>query len=362
MRTIHAGALILAVGAQADARTVFWPEPDLDVRSYPFLTGGQRSDAAEPVFGFYDIAQFLGAFDARDSQIQIAFQTSEQCVPTGLALEDYDVASVTVTMTVASLVGAPQYDPTYDPAATYPLVCCPPAPNDDPGRPVSIFGAGFRNGYTGFEFGPAPEPGPPLYGETGEGFSPGGLGTNIRHVFAIDFDAAGAPRDVSNNLDEFNDGAGAFEANPFAIGTTTELGPGDPLTIGTTLEFDIDLSDPDVLRYVREGLQKGELGFVLATLHPASGGPGGGGGGDYPGFSLAPTGDAPATLRLQYTVPTPACAGDINCDGVTDVFDFADLASNFGAVASRRGGDVNGDGVVDVFDFADLASDFGCEG
>jgi hypothetical protein len=52
------------------------------------------------------------------------------------------------------------------------------------------------------------------------------------------------------------------------------------------------------------------------------------------------------------------CAGDVDGDGDTDVFDFADLASNFGAGpgATRAEGDLTGDGFVDVFDFADLAS------
>jgi hypothetical protein len=72
----------------------------------------------------------------------------------------------------------------------------------------------------------------------------------------------------------------------------------------------------------------------------------------------------PRTVSI-YAVgaPTPGCVADINGDGVTDVFDFADLASDFGAGpgATRAQGDVNGDGFVDVFDFADLASDFGCQ-
>ena len=58
----------------------------------------------------------------------------------------------------------------------------------------------------------------------------------------------------------------------------------------------------------------------------------------------------------------PACPGDINGDGATDVFDFADLADHFGdgPDATYEDGDINGDGFVDVFDFADLAEDFGC--
>ncbi len=55
------------------------------------------------------------------------------------------------------------------------------------------------------------------------------------------------------------------------------------------------------------------------------------------------------------------CPGDVNGDDVVDVFDFADLASGFGAApdATRAQGDLNADGVVDVFDFSDLASLFG---
>jgi photosystem II stability/assembly factor-like uncharacterized protein len=63
--------------------------------------------------------------------------------------------------------------------------------------------------------------------------------------------------------------------------------------------------------------------------------------------------------------PTPSpCAGDVNGDGTTDVFDFAELSANFGAGpgATREQGDLTGDGVVDVFDFSELAADFGCAG
>jgi hypothetical protein len=58
----------------------------------------------------------------------------------------------------------------------------------------------------------------------------------------------------------------------------------------------------------------------------------------------------------------PLCAGDVNGDGVTDTFDFGELASNFGAGpgATRAQGDLNGDGIVDTFDFGELAADFGC--
>jgi hypothetical protein len=63
--------------------------------------------------------------------------------------------------------------------------------------------------------------------------------------------------------------------------------------------------------------------------------------------------------------PTPfVCVGDLNGDQMTNVFDFAELAGNFGMGpgAVRTDGDLNGDGDVNVFDFAELAADFGCTG
>jgi photosystem II stability/assembly factor-like uncharacterized protein len=63
-------------------------------------------------------------------------------------------------------------------------------------------------------------------------------------------------------------------------------------------------------------------------------------------------------------VPAPSCAGDVNGDGTTDVFDFAGLSAAFGSTPGDpswlEDADLNGDGEVDVFDFAELSADFGC--
>ena len=60
--------------------------------------------------------------------------------------------------------------------------------------------------------------------------------------------------------------------------------------------------------------------------------------------------------------PAPACPGDVNGDGQTDVSDFFILGGNFGTTsgATRADGDLNGDGAVDVSDFFILGGDFGC--
>jgi aminopeptidase N len=78
-----------------------------------------------------------------------------------------------------------------------------------------------------------------------------------------------------------------------------------------------------------------------------------------------PSGDglAGGDALLAFTVAPTVCAGDVNGDGVTNVFDFTELSANFGAGpgATLGQGDLTGDGYVDVFDFSLLAADFGCD-
>ncbi len=65
---------------------------------------------------------------------------------------------------------------------------------------------------------------------------------------------------------------------------------------------------------------------------------------------------------LGVTVAPPACPGDINRDGATDIFDFGVFATYFGTGSGVgfEEGDLDGDGDVDVFDFAILGGGFGC--
>ena len=353
-------------GVAFGATTAFWQEPDLASSTYPNL--GQMAGPFAPTFGAYNIPEYVGAFDNRDWQIQLAFDTASKGIPTGEPLEEYNIVRVSLTLTIESVVGTPLYDPTYDPQSTYPLVNRP-ATDPTPGRPIELFAAAFRNGYTGWDFSPTITPGPPLFGQAGEGYGPGVFGQGIRHVFPTDLvpGSGGSPRDVSNNLDEPNAGTGnhnPFDVTPLAIGTTDLLTPGSALTPGTELTFEIDLSNPLILDYVREGLQKGELGFIVATLLPAVGDPGGGLGGNYVRFYLRGNGPDSPAMTIEYLVGTPNdCPGDINGDGNTDIDDFIILAGNFGTPsgATLAEGDLNGDGAVDIDDFIILAGDFGCD-
>jgi len=237
-------------------------------------------------------------------------------------------------------------------------------PDSDPGRPIELFGAAFRNGYTAFEFGPTPVPGPPLFGESGEGYAASAFGQGIRHCYPTDY-AGQVDRDVSDNLDEPHAGAGAFNPVAFAIGTCP-LAPGAVITPGTVFTFTMNPgpggSLTDTLRFIRRALAAGQLGFVVATLLPANGDQGGGGGGDYVFFTLTENGSLFPTLQIDLNTPTPACIGDIDCATGTNSSDFNVLAANFGASGvGRAQGDLNGDGMVNTADFNLLASNFGCQ-
>jgi len=78
-----------------------------------------------------------------------------------------------------------------------------------------------------------------------------------------------------------------------------------------------------------------------------------------------PGGDAEVDAAIDYLesliAPPPACTGDVNGDGRTNVADFNILASHFATpVPPHTNGDLTGDGFVNVADFNLLATDFGC--
>jgi hypothetical protein len=59
--------------------------------------------------------------------------------------------------------------------------------------------------------------------------------------------------------------------------------------------------------------------------------------------------------------PPPACIGDLDGDGDTDIFDFGIFAAHFAmTVPVGTNGDLDGDGDVDIFDFGLFAPDFAC--
>jgi len=289
--------------------------------NYPF-NGTPGTRGAAPTF----LASGTPAFDERDGQFLVGFDTASMGVTPGLNPADYQVNSLTITATHST--GAFVYDPTYDSYQTYlspgddggtpgdPSDDTPADPNftadADAGRPIVLTGAGLRGGFNEFTFGAgsatAYAEGSP-FGDNGP--TPFGPDATDRNAFAADFDSSGNLRDISNNVGTNFVNIPGFDINPWAVGTTN-LNPGDPVieavagdSPGSTFTFTLDLSDPDILGYVQEGLAEGGLFFSITSLHTT-----GQSGGTNPNFYTHDNFD-PAAIGPQVSfdvtvVPEPA--------------------------------------------------------
>jgi hypothetical protein len=192
----------------AEAQLIqFASDATLDRWMYPFNgTPGTRLSAS--TFGIPRLA----GFDDHDAQFIVGFRT-EPSVPTGLAPSSYRVISATVTATVTNDQQF-RYDPTYDAHNTYEnqegsfpgLI-----PDSDPGRPIMLWGVGYRDGFslaTWRENSPF-------------GFNPTVLPSQeARTAYIAVFDAAGVATDASNHL------KAGIDLSPMAIGTTDTVAPG----------------------------------------------------------------------------------------------------------------------------------------
>jgi len=340
-------SLATSSGAQSDPVSVSYELPSLDRWNYPFnQTPGTRSNAS--IFGAYVGEDLSPDFDNRDAQFHIAFTTAEDIEP-GLGADSYLVTEATVTVQISNN-NQFRYDPTYDPWQTY-------LPSDDPefipdetlGRPIELYGVGFRNEFD------------PLSYQEGTPFTPSGfgIGKSIRTTYALDFDDEGEPRDVSNNIDE------AFDPYPFAIGTTDTVTPGSFVPATTIFTFELDLDDPFVQQYLGEQLDLGKLHFMFASLHEASEDDFSG---SFPEFYTKENqlviGGVREAARLSITVEfidDPGIVGDLNGDGVVDGSDLLALLAQWGPCDDPGdcSADLDDSGVVDGADLLMMLSNWG---
>ena len=348
----HTGFYVTAIAAaglvgasHADVVEVAFDEPTLDRWMYPFnQCPGCKHFAS--IFAALTKEGFVREFDNRDSQMLIGFDTSA-VIPTDLGRDSYFILSATVTLTVLSdqTFG---YDPTVDPYTSWLDPNDPNyEPDPDPGRPVELFGANFRYGWTAVTF---PEDGPFC-----EGCNCFEYCKYVRSVYPIDFDDNGEPRNVSNNFDE------QFDPVPFAIGLNDGLNPGDPVPLDTELTYEINISDPFIQAYLQEALDQGMLDLVIASIFPAEFQQGG----TFPKFYTKENVlvwkfglvDA-AQLALTVDVGIP---GDINGDGVVGVADFLILLGDWGPCADCNDcpADIDGNCAVGVSDLLILLGNWG---
>ena len=227
-------------------------QPSRDRWMYPFnATPGAR--AAAPVFStFGDDA----GVDTRHGQFLIGWDT-EAAVSPGHPRAHYWITAARLELTVLrpdSFIHDPTPDPfesglpPEDPRAT---------PDSDPGRPIELFGAGFRNEFTAWTF------------EESSPFGPASTGG--RNAFAAGFNPARQLVDVGNNVGKTNEAYSPFPTRPFAIGIVTDVAAGDPVPAGATVRFDVNVADPDVRGYLQESLRSGRLWLTVTWLGESSG-------------------------------------------------------------------------------------------
>jgi hypothetical protein len=317
----------------------------LDRWMYPFnMVPGTRIQA--PLFG----ATGTAAFDERDGQYLLAIDSAGLGITPGLERAAYQLTSDRLVITEAVVGYA--WDPTYDSFRTHldPSAALFQA-DSDAGRPIELFGAGLRNGYS--EFGwpdGATNTAAPVF-SSGTPLGPSGRGT--RSVFAAD--ARG--NDVSNHVDTIGQGAMGVEAGFFAIGQAVRNGsllePGGLVEAGDQIVFDVDLTAEGVHDYFSQQLAGGQLGVVVSSLHAAaqSGGP------PIPNMATANHFAWPApVLTLSYELVEVLMAGDLDGDRDVDSADLLSFLGNWtgseysGPLLQLTDGEMDGDGDIDTAD------------
>ena len=316
--------------------------PALDRWNYPFANDPGGSAYAS-VFAALASTGFDPQFDNRDGQMVIGFDTATAGIPANLSPWSYAINSATLTMTVESDQTF-RYDPTPDPFQIWLPLGDPSAiPDEDLGHAVEVFGTGFRFGHTA-----------QTYAENAP-FSPlGSLGKGIRTAYPLSFEA-GQCVDVSNNVDEF------LDPMPFGVGLNAKLTPGQLVPANTELNFEIDVDNADVQRYLRQSLDQGVLSLTIASIFPAEQQQTG----TYPRFytkeNLAVLLGLVHAAQLHLVVEisdAPGPTGDINGSGAVDVDDLLAVINGWGSCPCCSA-DVNFDGVVDVDDLLAVINDWG---
>ncbi len=266
--------------------------------------------------------------DTRHAQHLVGWDTAA-LVPTNRGPARYLVRRCRVTLTInrGNLFA---YDPTQDDFHTYFATNHPAYMADtDGGRPIELFGAGFRNGFDAASFDQCAPFGDDAPGQ--------------RNAFAVGWSTRGLLVDVSNNVGKTNAAFPRFEVAPFAIGQTTSAAPGELVPAGAKVTFDLNLDDPLVLAYLQAALDSGRLRLMITGLHVTGGQLGQP---SYPDFATHFNEVAVQPTRLELDGVTVQDA-DSDSDGLPDDWESFYL----GNLASVAHDDPDGDGVKNLDEF-----------
>ncbi|HTH46242.1 MAG TPA: hypothetical protein VMB21_01900, partial [Candidatus Limnocylindria bacterium] len=225
--------------------------PTLDRWMYPF----NFEPATRPVAPTF--ASFDPRFDTRDAQFFLGWDT-DHLVTTNRSPQKYLLRSVRLTLTITA-DQAFLYDPTYDSYVTYMTNRPGYVPDGDAGRPVELYGAAFRGGFTAATYTETSSYGP-LGSVTADTIS-----IATRNAYPMMFGPDGQPVDVSNNVGQQNASwtNAPFEARPWAVGQTTNAAPGALVPDDSKFTFDVDLTDPLIVGYLQQALDEGRLRLMV---------------------------------------------------------------------------------------------------
>jgi len=294
LRSIFA-TLLFVSHASAQPLQINNTAPDIERWMYPNnLTPCDR--VASSTFG--TLGDESGV-DSRHSQNLIGWNTAA-FVPTNQNPTRYLIRSCRVTLTI-NRGNIFIYDPTHDDYRTYfETNRAEYLPDPDTGRPVELFGAGFRNGFDAITF---------------DNCSPfGSSAAGERNAYATGWFTNGALVDIGNNVGKTNTAFPHFEVWPFAVGQTTNVAPGQLVPAASKIFYDLNLADPFVVTYLQDGLSTGLLRFMISSLHVTAGQFGQP---SYPDFvtHFSEVAINPTRLELDVTAVRPL---DTDNDGLPD--------------------------------------------
>jgi prepilin-type N-terminal cleavage/methylation domain-containing protein/prepilin-type processing-associated H-X9-DG protein len=230
-------------------------------------------------------------------------------------------------------------------------------------RPMELYGAGLRFGYTGYEFtGASAPPGPPLIDERVSLFT-SASGYKVFPMVGSETQP-GTYVDVINSVTGgYSETApqhetGPFTPTPWSIGTTPDIDGNNIIQDFATFTFNVDLNAAGVRDYIQNSLAAGAAGFILSSLHSTVQE---GAGGGYPRWVLKEAGgtlynyplERMPKLTIDYTA-IPPVPGDYDDNGTVDATDYV-LWRQGGPLANQ----VSDPGQIDQQDYIEWRARYG---
>ena len=316
------------------AQTIEFSSPvSSDRWMYPFnATPGYR--VAGSLFGVYGNP----SFDERDAQIFLAFDLTEAGLPSGTPVSQIRCNQLTLTIDVVGTNEIP-YDPTLDANESF----ADPNLDLDPGRPVTLWSAAGRSGFTACDF---PEDGPFAIG------SP--VGTDNRTVFCQAFD-----EQTFDFLDVSNSVRDGLDLPPLAVGQIDGLIPGQAILPYDRMVFEVDL-DQIAARELLFGVDEfcGRVNFVLTSWQEPTDMSSG-----FHSFFMRENPEvifgfaAAATLSGEIEI-VAACPEDIDGDGTVAFADLLVVLGDWNCSTCSQS-DVDEDGMVGFSDVLAVIAKWG---